>query len=222
MLSRWSCIFGLGAMLQVSGASARVFSWRIHKSMAPLKVELVGFSAAEEKTIQRAIDFLASRLADIESDPSIFLSRYERCVAKYATKDFLFWDSKVSSLENKYRNAYATYADLTRVIQLHLDKKMPVSIGAITEPASVWGACLIGFRPEADDFSDLYIELNRAALQKHPTAVAAWAGTIFHEFLHRTGLTHPSGYSGSLVRESEGCVARGFADKNSRAPTASR
>lgn len=71
--------------------------------------------------------------------------------------------------------------------------------------AAAWGASMLGYRPEDDDIPELYIELNRAALRKYPNAINDWAGTLFHEFLHRIGLSHPTGYTGSLIREAEGC-----------------
>jgi hypothetical protein len=204
--SWWLVVIGFA--LQAAAADARVMQRRLHSSIDPVKIELLDFTSTEEKTIERAIALMAARLAEIDPDTEWPLSRFEKCVAKSATKDFLFWDTKLPALENKYRNAYAVYSDLTRVIDYHFRKAIPVSIGAVTEPLSTWGASMLGYRPEDDDIPELYIELNRAALKKYPNAISEWAGTIFHEFLHRIGLSHPTGYTGSLIREAEGCFKR--------------
>lgn len=195
----------IGVLLQAAIADARVLQRRLHNSLDPVKIELLDFTSSEEKTIERAIAVMAARMAEIDPDTAWPLSRFEKCVGKYATKDFLFWDTKLPALENKYNNAYAIYSDLTRVIDYQLRKSIPVSIGAVTEPLTNWGASMLGYRPEADDIPELYIELNRAALRKYPNAINDWAGTLFHEFLHRIGLTHPTGYNGSLIREAESC-----------------
>jgi hypothetical protein len=197
-----------------AAADARLLHRRLHGSLDPVKIELLDFTSTEERTIERAIAILAARLAEIDPDTAWPLSRFEKCVAKYATKDFVFWDTKLPALENKYRNAYAIYSDLTRVIDYHFKKAIPVSIGAVTEPLSTWGASMLGYRPDDNDIPELYIELNRAALKKYPNAVNEWAGTVFHELLHRIGLSHPSGYTGSLIREAEGCFMRRSADRH--------
>ncbi len=204
--------------VQVCPAQARVLNRRVHGARDAVKVELTGFAANEEQTIERALTFLAMRLAEIESDIPLPLSRFERCVAKYATKDFVVWDPKRSNLENKYANAYAVYADLTRVVDYHVESGLPVGIAAMTEPLSIWGRSMLGNRPAPDDVPDFYIELNQVALRKYPQNIGSWAGTIVHEFLHRTGLTHPTGYPGSLISEAEGCFMRRFADKPLSSP----
>lgn len=212
-MSKNLLVLTLGIFFCAQTYAARTISKRLHPAHDKVDVYMEGFTAAEENTIERALDFLSYRLSDIRRENLRSTSKYELCVAKYSTKDWREWNAKLSEMQNKGNNAYWTYNDVRLALLDHAQTGLEIKIKAIYEENKVWGRAVVGHYPKASIVPDLVIKLNRYNLAKNLKRDDAWGGTIFHEFLHRVGYSHPTGYPGSLIKEAGLCITRKFAMK---------
>lgn len=184
--------------------------------------QLNGFDATQTQKVKDSLDVAVSRFNDHWAASSI-PSPLVQCTMKYATKDFTPKGGLGAMFPETERKVVWALTITQFYYKYHLDTLQPVQINAFSENPAANGSYTMGQAIIGDDTvkvatspyseANMNIELNRIALGNPNFTPEAFAGTIYHEWMHRAGFDHPNGYEGSLIKEMGLCIWRNNADK---------
>ncbi len=183
-------------------------------------VYLFEYNETERETLRQALKIVEDAFRDfwkVSQDP------LRQCVNKYATKDFdanggmsLAFperDRKITWAMTVTQFAFKNLAAGRNLIIIHgYDKAMDgtkIEMGnALIGVDSVHLGAEVPYNQK-----NLNININRVALAEFKDQPQKIAGTIYHEWMHRVGYDHPTGYEGSFIKELGLCISRNNADK---------
>lgn len=183
-------------------------------------VELRGFNDAQRTKLKAALNFVAAEFKDYHhvSDAPL-----KACVNKYATKDFDAIGGLGASFPERDRKIAWALTITQFGFKYHADTKQPLIIDAFTTPSTgnsyTMAHALIGDDTVKLSTNSSYaaanfnIGVNTVALNNSSFTAQDFAGSIYHEWMHRAGWDHPNGYEGSFIKELGLCLSRDNADK---------
>jgi hypothetical protein len=172
------------------------------------------FTAAQRSKIEAALDIAMTRVGEhfkekyVERKP---LSNWQTCVKRNTTRNL---EPRASRVPGRDVDFYSDImaGGVTILGNFHAQRNSPALLTPITFAPTSDGTYILARAVLGSDYlgvgasQDMNINLNTVALDAEFTA-ETFAGSIFHEWMHRIGFDHPDGYEGSMIKEAGLCIA---------------
>ncbi|RYZ78610.1 MAG: hypothetical protein EOP04_29370 [Proteobacteria bacterium] len=180
-----------------------------------------GFQPAQEEVLRNSLNLAFQAYNDYFSNNEPL----KQCVKKYTTKDWIPYGGLGKSLATVDQQIAWAMTSTWFNFAWHADTSTVIVINSAYIPSDGSSYTMgrvetIGTDAIANVSSSTYndvnmnIFINTVAIDSGHYNAHDFAGTIYHEFMHRKGFTHNSGYRGALIKELGLCIARENADES--------